>query len=96
MNKKTSAATITRTVLLILALINQILEATGHSVIPVSSGEVSELISTVFTIATALWAWWKNNSFTQSAKAGDVVKDAVRLDIVTYDDINKMLNEGVK
>lgn len=96
MKKKISAATITRTVLLVIALINQILEATGHSVLPVSSGEVSELVSTGFTVFTALWAWWKNNSFTQSAIAGDTVKDAIRLDVVTYEDVGAMINEGAK
>ena len=73
---KVSAGTIARTVCLCLALINQILTATGHSVINVSNDDINTLISTGFTVVSAVVAWWKNNSFTQSAlKADEVMKE---------------------
>lgn len=73
---KISAGTIARTIVLALALLNQILTATGHNVINISDEDVNTLISTVFTIVTAIIAWWRNNSFTQSAlKADEVMKD---------------------
>lgn len=71
-----SAGTIARTICLCLALVNQILTATGHSVINISDESINTLISTGFTIVTAIVAWWKNNSFTQSAlKADEVMKE---------------------
>ena len=71
-----TAGTIARTIILILALVNQILTATGHSVINISDESVNTLISTGFTIVTAIIAWWKNNSFTQSAlKADEVMRE---------------------
>lgn len=63
--------TIIRTVLLVLALVNQCLTFSGHSILPISDEEVTALISTVFTIVTSLMAWWKNNSFTQNAMMAD-------------------------
>jgi len=70
------AGTIARTIILVLALLNQILTATGHSVINISDESINVLISTVFTIVTAIIAWWKNNSFTQSAlKADEVMRE---------------------
>lgn len=63
--------TIIRTACLVLALINQILTATGHSVIPVDDETLTQLISAGATIVTALIAWWKNNSFTKEARAAD-------------------------
>ena len=73
---KVSAGTIARTLCLCLALVNQILTATGHSVINVSNDDINTLISTGFTVASAVIAWWKNNSFTQSAlKADEVMKE---------------------
>ena len=66
-----TSGTIARTVILILALVNQVLTATGHSVINISDENVNTLISTGFTIVSALIAWWKNNSFTQSAIKAD-------------------------
>lgn len=71
-----SAGTIARTIILVLALLNQILTATGHSVINISDESINTLISTGFTIVTAIVAWWKNNSFTQSAlKADEVMRE---------------------
>ena len=71
-----SAGTIARTICLCLALVNQILTAMGHSVINISDESINTLISTGFTIVTAIVAWWKNNSFTQSAlKADEVMKE---------------------
>ena len=71
-----SAGTIARTICLCLALVNQILTATGHSVINISDESINTLISTGFTIVTAIIAWWKNNSFTQSAlKADEVMRE---------------------
>ena len=71
-----TSGTIARTICLCLALVNQILTATGHSVINISDESVNTLISTGFTIVTAVIAWWKNNSFTQSAlKADEVMRE---------------------
>lgn len=68
---KIKTDTIIRTVVLALALINQILTSTGHSVIPITDDQATELITLAFTIGTSVWAWWKNNSFTQNAIAAD-------------------------
>ena len=71
-----TSGTIARTIILVLALLNQILTATGHSVINISDESINTLISTGFTIVTAIVAWWKNNSFTQSAlKADEVMRE---------------------
>ena len=64
-------ATITRTAVLILALANQILSATGHSPIPVDDAQLEQLISAGLTVGAAIWAWWENNSFTKEAIAAD-------------------------
>lgn len=71
-----TSGTIARTIILVLALINQLLTATGHSVINISDESINTLISTGFTIVTAVITWWKNNSFTQSAlKADEVMRE---------------------
>ena len=77
MNKiSVTTGTIARTIILALALVNQILTATGHGIINISDDDVNTLISTIFTIISAIAAWWKNNSFTQSAlKADEVMRE---------------------
>ncbi len=68
-----SKGTIIRTVVLVLALINQVLTAFGKSPIPIDDDAVTNLISTVWTVIAALVAWWKNNSFTKKAVTADIL-----------------------
>ncbi len=68
---KISKGTIIRTVILALALINQLLTATGRNVINIADEDINSLISAGFTIVSAICAWWKNNSFTQAAIEAD-------------------------
>ena len=60
-----------RTVVLALALINQLLVSFGYSPLPIGDEEMTETLSTIFTLVAALIAWWKNNSFTQKAILAD-------------------------
>ena len=66
-----SAATIARTAVLALALINQILSALGKPVLPIESAQLEQLISSGLTVAAALASWWNNNSFTPEAIEAD-------------------------
>lgn len=68
---KVEAGTIVRTICLVLALINQVLVMSGHSVLPIEDAAVEAIVTNVATIVTAVTAWWKNNSFTQKAIAAD-------------------------
>ena len=66
-----SGGTIARTICLALALVNQLLVISGHSIIPIADDQIELLVSTLATIITAVIAWWKNNSFTQEAIEAD-------------------------
>ena len=68
---KVEAGTIVRTICLVLALINQVLVMSGHSVLPIEDAAVEAIVTNIFTITTAVAAWWKNNSFTKKAIAAD-------------------------
>ncbi|MGI6751855.1 MAG: phage holin [Anaerovoracaceae bacterium] len=68
-----STGTIIRTVILILALANQILVMMGKSPIPIGDEEIETLLSTLATLGASIIAWWKNNSFTEAAIRGDLV-----------------------
>ena len=73
-----SAATIARTAVLALALINQILSAAGKPVLPIESAQLEQLISTGFTTVSALVNWWFNNSFTKEAIQADAEFERLR------------------
>lgn len=53
--------TVIRTVLLILALVNQVLSAQGKSPLPIEDAQAEAYISGGFTAVASLLAWWKNN-----------------------------------
>ncbi len=68
--------TLIRTILLVLALVNQVLSVFGVSPIPIDDDTVTNLISTIWTVIASLIAWWKNNSFTDKAiKADEMLKE---------------------
>lgn len=69
--KKIETGTIVRTAVLVFALINQALTIGGHNPLPFSEDEVGQAVSMVLTVGASLWAWWKNNSFTQAAIIAD-------------------------
>ena len=73
-----SGATLARTAVLALALINQILSAAGKPVLPIESAQLEQLISTGFTTVSALVNWWFNNSFTKEAIQADAEFDRLR------------------
>ena len=73
-----SAATIARTAVLALALINQVLSAAGKPLLPIESGTLEKLISTGFTTVSALVNWWFNNSFTKEAIQADAEFERLR------------------
>lgn len=68
---KISTDTIIRTVVLVVALINQVLTATGKNPLPFSDDVIYEAVTLAVTIGASVWAWWKNNSFTANAIEAD-------------------------
>lgn len=73
---KIKPATIARTAVLALALANQILSVAGMSPLPIDSAALEPWVTTGLTTAAALWAWWKNNSFTPEAiRADELMKE---------------------
>ena len=73
---KISAETIARTIVLFLAILNQILAILGKNRLEIAESDIYQIVTLIFTIGSAIWAWWKNNSFTQNAlKADEFMKE---------------------
>lgn len=68
---KVTSGTIARTAVLVLALVNQVLVMLGVQALPIADEDINMLVSTAWTVVSSLVAWWKNNSFTEAAIAGD-------------------------
>lgn len=65
-------AAITRLAVLVLLLVNQTLVTIGWEPLPYSEEDIYEGVSSVATVAMAIYTWWKNNSVTEEAKEADV------------------------
>lgn len=63
---RTDVGSIVRTIVFILAWVNQFLATKNISPIPVD--EVT--ISSIITGAVSLLTWWKNNNFSHAAQKG--------------------------
>ncbi|MCT1577524.1 phage holin [Oceanobacillus kimchii] len=61
--------TLTRTIVLFLALINQFLVTFGLNPIPGTEQLWGEVITMIITAAAATWAWFKNNYVTARGKS---------------------------
>lgn len=68
---KVDVGAIARTIVLVVALINQVLTMYGKNPLPFSDDEIYMAITTVFTVVATAIAWWKNNSFSQAAITAD-------------------------
>ena len=68
-----TVGTIVRTIVLFLAIINQVLAIFGKSIIPIQEEDINLLVTTAWTVISAIIAWWENNSFTKAAIEADKV-----------------------
>ena len=69
--KNMTAGTLVRTVMLVVALLNLVLTSFGKNPLPFSDEQIYTGLSALVTVAAALAAWWKNNSFTKAALKAD-------------------------
>ncbi|MNI85063.1 Phage lysis protein, holin [compost metagenome] len=61
-------ASVVRTVVLAIAMTNQLLTAAGKSPLPIEDETVDVLISTGFTVVVSVWTWWKNNYISKKGQ----------------------------
>lgn len=78
--KNITTGTIARTIVLIIALVNQVMVLYGKQVVDISDDNIYQLVSILFTIAASTAAWWKNNSFTDNAIDADGYLNELKLD----------------
>ncbi len=79
---KISKGTIARTVVLIIALINQVLTMTGHNPLPWSEEQFYEAATIVLTVGASMVSWWKNNSFTKAAIEADEIMHDIKKEAI--------------
>lgn len=64
---KISKATILRTILILLVVVNLILKKLGFDPLNISKNEIAQFLELALEIAVIIASWWYNNSFSESA-----------------------------
>ena len=69
--KGVTVQTWARTIVLLIALVSQILVVFGKSDTAADVDTLQEKATMILTLVASVWAWWKNNSFTDKAQEAD-------------------------
>ena len=69
--KGVTVQTWARTIVLLLALVSQLCVILGKRTEAIDIDQWQEYITYALTVIGSIWAWWKNNSFTQKAQEAD-------------------------
>ena len=85
--KGVNAETITGILILLLALINATLQMFGINTLPIENEEITNIISTLFLIGTALYNTWKNRNLTTASQSAQQITDAIKHGEILADDI---------
>jgi SPP1 family holin len=85
--------TVIRLIVLAIALINQALVTLGYQALPWSGDQIGQAVSTLITIAAAMWAYWKNNSHTPAAVTADKVLELIRAGAITAQEIDELVKQ---
>lgn len=88
---KIDKGTLIRTVTLILALANQTVAIIGATTF--ASAAWYQALAIAVTVASSLFAAWKNNDFTRFAKLATGVLHALKDGKITEDEVNELLNK---
>lgn len=75
---KPKAETIARTIAFVVVWVNQLFAFIGMPTLNIDEEAIYAAVSTLITFCVSIWAWWKNNSFTSAAIAGDSVVKALK------------------
>ena len=94
--KGVNAETVTGVLILLVALINAVLQMFGINTLPIENEEVTNIVSTVFLIATALWNTYKNRNISTASQTAQQITDAIKSGEILVEDVNALLNKCKK
>lgn len=78
---------ITGIAILLLALVNATLQMFGINALPIENEEITNIVSTLFLIITALYNTWKNRNLTTASQTAQTITDAIKNGEILADDI---------
>ena len=89
--KGVNAETVTGVLILLVALVNAILQMFGINTLPIGNEEVSNIVSTVFLIVTAIWNTYKNRNISTASQTAQQITNAIKNGEILVEDVNELI-----
>ena len=94
--KGVTAEAVTGVLVLLVALINATLQMFGINTLPIENEEVTNIVSTVFLIVTAIWNTWKNRNISTASQTAQQITNAIKNGEILVEDVNELINKCKK
>ena len=94
--KGVTAESVTGVLVLLVALVNAVLQMFGINTLPIENEEVTNIVSTVFLIVTALWNTYKNRNISTAAQTAQQITDAIKSGEILVEDVNAIIDKCKK
>lgn len=78
MKTQVKTETIIRTIVTAVTMINMIMTVFDINPLPWSEEELYSGLSAIAAAGSAIWSWWKNNSFTKEAIEADRIMEEMK------------------
>ncbi len=91
--KGVTSESVAGVLILFVALINAVLQIFDINILPITNEDVTNIVSTLFLIATALWNTWKNRNITSASQVAQNITDAIKNGEILEEDVKRLINK---
>lgn len=88
-----NASAVARIVILLLALVNATLQMIGFNTIPITNDEISNFVSILFVIGTALYNAYKNLNVSKPSQIAQTLTDCIKNGEIAVDQAEDMIKK---
>lgn len=85
--KGISKENIVTLLVLVLALVNSILTMYGIKILPITNDDISNVVSGIFLVGSALYSTYKNFNVSTAAQTAQTLCDAIKTGAVVIDEV---------
>lgn len=94
--KGVTAEAVTGIVLQILSVVNAGLVMFGYDILPIDNTVVTNIISLLFVIITAIWNTWKNRNLTKPSQTAQQITDMIKNGEILIDQVEYVIDQFKK
>lgn len=89
--KGVTAEAVIGVLLLVVALVNAVLNMFGYATLPIQEENVSEIVSSVFLVGTALYNTYKNRNLTTASQEAQQITNAIKQGEILVEQVEEFI-----